>query len=242
MLNRRIEHTLLAPAAMDVAFETHLEEAVEYEFYSVCVSPYIAVPVLQAMKIHPNIKVGTVVGFPWGNIPLELKLREATYFANNGIHEIDWVLHYGEVLNEKWPNVATEMEQMARLCHDAGVVSKCIVETAYFPDQATRESLFQIAASSGVDFIKTSTGYGPAGADVEYVSFWKSLQAVSGRPLIKAAGGIRTLEQAEAFLAAGATRIGCSASVGIMEEYRKREEVKGGPDEPRTFTKGEEEA
>jgi deoxyribose-phosphate aldolase len=221
-LNRYIDHTLLAPGAMDVAFESHLEEAVNYNFYSVCVAPYIALSAVRALAPYPETKVCTVVGFPHGNIPLTLKLHEAAYFVQGGIHELDWVLHYGEALNEAWSRVALEMGQMARLCRDAGVVSKCIVESAYFPGVNARARLFQIAQETGVDFLKTSTGFGSEGANLEHVRFWKTLQREEGRPYVKAAGGIKTLQQAEAFLEAGARRLGTSASVGIMLEYEQR--------------------
>jgi deoxyribose-phosphate aldolase len=221
-LNRYIDHTLLQPAAMDIAFEGLLDEAVKFNFHSVCVSPYIAVPTVHALKPYPDIKVCTVVAFPHGNIPLELKIKEAAYFASHGVHEIDWVLHYGEVLNERWDNVEKEVHLMGEICKSYGAVSKCIVETAILkhPDTLVRiyNTLFN---GSEVDFIKTSTGFAGEGAKLEHVRTWSQLRGNNTRLKIKAAGGIKTAEQARAFIEAGADRLGTSASVDIMEQEMK---------------------
>ena len=169
-LNRYIDHTLLKPAAMDVAFESLLDEAVKFNFHSVCVSPYIAIPTVTALKPYPDIKVCTVVAFPHGNLPVELKIREAAFFASKGVHEIDWVLHYGEVLNERWDNVELEARLIGDVCKAHGVVSKCIVETAVLKHPATLTRIYEtIYNGSNVDFIKTSTGYSTDGAQVEHV-------------------------------------------------------------------------
>jgi len=221
-LNTYIDHTGLKPELMDVAFEGLLDEAVKFNFHSVCVSPYIAVPIVQALKPYPDIKVCTVVSFPHGNLPLALKLQEADYFASRGVHEIDWVLHYGEVLNENWNNVRAEVRQMGDLCKAYGVVSKCIVETAILkhPNNLTR--IYQtLENESEVDFIKTSTGFSTDGAHLEHVKLWKKLGGDNARLKIKAAGGIKTSAQARAFIAAGADRLGTSASVEIMEQEMK---------------------
>lgn len=218
--NRYIDHTLLKPTAMDVAFEQLLDDAVKFDFYSVCVAPYIAVPAVAALRPHPSVKVCTVVAFPHGNIPLDLKLAEADYFASRGVHEIDWVLHYGDVYNEKWNNVALEMRRMGELCKSAGVVSKCIVEAAVISHPRMITRVFEtLRDESPVDFIKTSTGFAHAGANLEHVRRWSELRGNNLRPLIKAAGGIKTLDQALAFIDAGADRLGLSASVEVMEQY-----------------------
>jgi len=219
-LNRYIDHTLLSPMAMDIAFEDFLEHAVKFDFYSVCVSPYIALPVVKAMAPYASIKVGTVVAFPHGNIPLELKLNEAEYFINGGINELDWVLHYGEVLNENWSNVVAEMTSMARLCHQAGIVCKCIVESTELNSRRMLENLFRAIQDAGVDFIKTCTGFGSGGgAKIEHIQLWNSLRGGSPTPYIKASGGIKTAERALAMIEAGADRLGTSHSVEVMDQY-----------------------
>lgn len=218
-LNRYIDHTLLKTTAMDVAFEGLLDEAIKFNFRSVCVAPYIAVPIVRAMKPYPDTKVCTVVSFPHGNVPLLFKLREASYFIENGVQEIDWVLNYTEVFNEKWYAVAAEMTAMANLCREAGVVSKCIVETGALISPTLIGRVFKEVQNSGVDFIKTSTGYVGDGAKVEHIKLWDKLRNGAPSPLIKASGGIKSAEKALAMIEAGADRLGTSASTEIMEQY-----------------------
>jgi deoxyribose-phosphate aldolase len=218
-LNRYIDHTLLAPAAMDVAFESHLEDAVKHDFYSVVVSPYIALPTVRALASYPSIKVGTVVAFPHGNIPLLLKLQQVSYFIQGGVHEIDWVLHYTEAFNERWKNIVLEMGQIADLCRQGGVVSKCIVESGVITNTDLLARLFTMVRDTGVDFIKTSTGFTGPGASVGTIKLWNKLRGGSPTPYIKASGGIKSAERALAMIDAGADRLGLSASVEVMEQY-----------------------
>lgn len=204
---------------MDVAYEGLLDEAIRFNFRAVCVAPYIAVPIVRAMRPYPDTKVCTVVAFPHGNVPLLFKLREASYFIENGVQEIDWVLNYIEAYNDNWHNIALEMGQMSSLCRSAGVVSKCIVETGALIAPALIERVFRCVQDAGVDFIKTSTGYVGDGAKVEHIKLWNSLRNGDPSPLIKASGGIKSAERALAMIDAGADRLGTSASVEIMEQY-----------------------
>jgi deoxyribose-phosphate aldolase len=232
-LNRFIDHTLLSPTAMDVAFESMLDEAISYNFSAVCVAPYIAGGVVTAMRAYPSINTCTVVAFPDGNIPLALKLKEAEHHIDNGVEEIDWVLHYGEVLNERWEAVETEIQRMGTLCKQAGVISKCIVETPILgSSEVWLRRVFETLADSDVDFIKTSTGRSHRGTLLGEVMFLDELRGDNERPFIKAAGGIKTLEQALDMIQAGADRLGMSASVGVMEQYNAQ---------LNTFAEGEEE-
>lgn len=225
-LNRYIDHTLLSPMATDAEFEKLLDQAVENDFYSVCVSPYIAIPVAQALKPHPTVKVCTVVGFPQGNLPVALKLEQVAFFALNGVHEIDWVLHYAEFFNERWGNVAHELKSMADFCRQSGVVSKCIVETSALKTQENLERVFRMVQEAGVDFIKTSTGFNGEGAQLEHIQLWNKLRDGSPTPQIKASAGIKTAEKALAMIEAGADRLGMSASVEVMAQYRAMQEEK----------------
>lgn len=218
-LNRYIDHTLLNPKASDREFENLLDEAVKYNFKSVCVSPYIAVPITAAMKPYPEISVGTVVAFPHGNTPLSFKLNQIEYFLQYGVQEIDWVLHFGEVFNGRWENVALEMGQIANLCRQGNAVSKCIVESTVVDDSTHLERLFDLVRDTGVDFIKTSTGFNGPGARLEDVQMWSYMRNGSPAPYIKASGGIKTVTQALSMIEAGADRLGMSASVSIMEEH-----------------------
>lgn len=223
-LNNYIDHTLLKPDATHDQYETLLDEAIEYEFEAVCVSPYMAVSIKSILNAtgYPHIKVCTVVGFPLGNVPLELKAAEARYFVSRGIDEIDFVLNYGELKNKKFDYVIKELQTMGDICRNAGAVSKCIVETCYLTD-SEKETIFHYIKDYAphIDFIKTSTGFGTAGAQLEDVALWNKLRGNAPRPLIKAAGGIKDLDAARDMIAAGADRLGLSASVKIMEELNK---------------------
>lgn len=218
-LNRYIDHTLLKPDAKDTDFEKFLDDAVKHNFVSICVAPYIAVPVSAAMKPYPEINVGTVVAFPHGNIPLTFKLQQVAYFLNYGIKEIDWVLHFGEVFNGRWENITLEMGQIANMCRQGNAISKCIVESSVIDDPTYIDRLFRTVRDTGVDFIKTSTGFNGEGARLQDVQIWNSIRAGSPAPYIKASGGIKTVSQALSMIAAGADRIGTSSSVSIMEEH-----------------------
>jgi deoxyribose-phosphate aldolase len=219
--NHYVDHTLLKPDATQDQFETLLDEAIEHEFEAVCVSPYMAIPIRSILTTtgYRHIKVCTVVGFPLGNIPLELKAAEARYFVSRGIDEIDFVLNYGELKNKRFDYVIKELQTMGDICRSGGAVSKCIVETCYLTD-TEKETIFHYIKDFAphIDFIKTSTGFGTAGAQLEDVARWNELRGNAPRPLIKAAGGIKTLKDATAMIAAGADRLGLSAGVQIMEE------------------------
>jgi deoxyribose-phosphate aldolase len=260
-LNRYIDHTLLKPDATLEDFQQLIEEAIEYNFASVCVSPHMALPAVDALKDYPNVKVCTVVGFPHGNLPYPLKVSEAEYFVQSGVDEIDFVINVGLLKSGMYENVGDEIETMGLVCRDNGAVSKCIIETCYLTEDEKTFMYRALAERTAVNYIKTSTGYGPAGADLRDVFTWNQrrydaeavqdsvqdsglliLQSTTatrntyimrnGEPLkIKAAGGIRDLETALKFIACGADRLGMSASVKVMEEWN---------DHGQTFTEGEE--
>ena len=221
--NHYVDHTLLKPDATQDQFETLLDEAIEYEFEAVCVSPYMAIPIKNVLNAtgYPYIKVCTVVGFPLGNIPLEVKANEARYFLSHGIDEIDFVLNYGELKNKKFDYIIRELQMMSAICKEGGAVSKCIVETCYLTESEKDTIFHYIKDYSDIDFIKTSTGFGTAGAQVADVARWNELRGNAPRPLIKAAGWIRDLDTARDMIVAGADRLGLSDSVKIMEELNE---------------------
>jgi deoxyribose-phosphate aldolase len=222
--NHYVDHTLLKPDATQDQFEALLDEAIEHEFEAVCVAPYMAIPIRHILTAtgYPHIKVCTVVGFPLGNAPLELKAEEARYFVSRGIDEIDFVLNYGELKNQRFDYVIKELQTMGDICRSGGAVSKCIVETCYLTD-TEKDAIFHYIKDYAphIDFIKTSTGFGTAGAQLEDVARWNELRGNAPRPLIKASGGIKTLKDATAMIAAGADRLGLSAGVQIMEELNE---------------------
>lgn len=248
-LNRYIDHTLLKANATHTEFQQLLEEAVKYNFASVCVSPYMALPAKEALKEYPDIKICTVVGFPLGNVPALFKAQEASFFAEQGVDEIDFVINVGLFKSGLIQNVVHEIQAIGKICKDKNVTTKCIVETCYLTDEEKTSIYNILAKNEDIDYIKTSTGFGPTGAQVGDVMLWNTrrqqeraqregdlliLHEELDREVslkIKAAGGIRDLETALLFIACGADRLGTSASVKIMEEYNACQD---------TFTEGEE--
>jgi len=242
-LNKYIDHTLLKPGAMHVDFQQLLEEAVQYGFASVCVSPYMALDAQNQLVDYPDIKVCTVVGFPHGNIPSPLKLQEVEYFASRGIDEIDFVLNYSLLKNGFFDMVRNELVSIDKICQEFSTVSKCIVETCCLTEEEKAFIYETLAEHTGIDYIKTSTGFGTKGAQQVDVMNWniKRQQEIEKResnlldlnvtgketnrrePLkIKAAGGIKDLDTAIRFIVCGADRLGMSASVKVMEEHNAR--------------------
>jgi deoxyribose-phosphate aldolase len=127
------------------------------------------------------------------------------------------------VLNENWCAVEKEMVEISNICKNGNIVSKCIIETSTMKKRSWLERLFFTVRDTGVDFIKTSTGFSGEGAQIEHVKFWNSLRDKKVGPLIKASGGIKTAAQALSFIEAGADRLGLSASVEVLEQYERKE-------------------
>jgi deoxyribose-phosphate aldolase len=258
-LNRYIEHTLLKPDATLDEFQQLLDEAIRYNFAAVCVSPFMALPAVDALKEYPTINVCTVVGFPHGNIPFPLKYEEAKYLVENGVDEIDFVANIGLIKSGMYENVGSELEVLGALCKTHKAISKCIIETCYLTEDEKMFMYRALSERTAVNYIKTSTGFGTGGASTGDVWKWNERRQVeisegvvetgggliqlhdadvssyilrNGEPLkIKAAGGISDLRTALKFIGCGADRIGMSASVKVMEEYNAQ---------PTTFTEGEE--
>jgi deoxyribose-phosphate aldolase len=208
-----IDHTLLRPEATRSDIVKICEEARCYRFASVCVNPYW-VPLAVAELAGSGVKVCTVTGFPLGASSTEIKRAEAEAAVRVGAKEIDMVINIGALRSGDYDAVKLDIQAVAEVCHRGGSILKVILETALLDDnqKAIACSLAQMA---GADFVKTSTGFGPAGAKVEDVALMR--RAVGPEIGVKAAGGIRTLEDLKQMVAAGATRIGASASVKIVE-------------------------
>lgn len=209
-----IDHTLLRPDATAEDIRQVCREARRYEFASVCVNPYW-VPLVAAELAGSPVKVCTVVGFPLGAAAASVKLAEAEEALRGGAREIDMVLNIGALRGGDEDAVQRDIRTVVAAGHRAGAIVKVILETALLNDGQKVEAA-TLAKSAGADFVKTSTGFGPGGATEHDVSL---LRATVGPEMgVKASGGIRTLEQLKAMVAAGASRIGASASVAILEE------------------------
>jgi len=208
------DHTLLRPDAVSADIRTLCEEAVEYGCAAVCVPPsYIAESV--GHLYGSGVAVGTVVGFPLGYVSAETKVFETTRAVSLGAKEIDMVIHLGAAREGLYDVVEEEIRKVVESSSKA--VVKVILECAYFND-GVKKRLVECAAEGGAHYVKTSTGFSPGGATLEDVRLLA--EASRGRMGVKAAGGIRDWEAAKKFIEAGATRIGTSATVSILDAWR----------------------
>lgn len=204
-----IDHTLLKADASAEQIERLCKEAVKYHTASVCIpAGYVA----YAHGKFPHLNICTVIGFPLGYSTSAVKCFEARDAIQNGADEIDMVVNLGWVKDGKFPEVRREIADVKAACGDK--ILKVIIETCYL----TREekiALCGFVTDAGADYIKTSTGFGSAGADIEDIRLFK--EHIGANVRIKAAGGIRTREDMERFLAEGCDRIGTSAARLLMD-------------------------
>ncbi len=208
-----IDHTILKADATRADIVKICREARQYAFASVCVNPYW-VPLVKAELAGSPVKVCTVVGFPLGATTTGAKVAETAEALRAGAQEIDMVINVGALRSGDHEAVKADIQEVVRVSHAAGAIVKVILETALL-DDSQKAVACALAKLAGADFVKTSTGFGPAGATAHDVAL---MRAVVGPAMgVKASGGIRTLQDLEAMTAAGATRIGASASVKIVE-------------------------
>lgn len=210
-----IDHTMLRPEATRADIMKLCGEARQYGFAAACVNPYW-VPLAAAELAGSPVAVCSVAGFPFGATSTEAKLAEAAGTLRAGAREIDMVMNIGALLSGDWDAVKMDIKAVARMCHEAGAIIKVILETALLNDEQ-KAAACVLAQAAGADFVKTSTGFGPAGATVHDVALMR--RAAGTRMRVKAAGGIRTLEDLRAMVAAGADRIGSSTGVNILEAF-----------------------
>jgi deoxyribose-phosphate aldolase len=189
------------------------QEALKYHFASVCVNPYW-VPLVASELAGSEVKVCTVVGFPLGANATAMKVAETQNAIQAGAQEIDMVLNIGELRGGNYDAVRDDIQAVVKAAHEGGAIVKVILETALLDDQQ-KSVASTLSKLAGADFVKTSTGFGPHGATVHDVELMRN--AVGAEMGVKASGGIRTFEDFKKMKAAGATRIGASASVQIVE-------------------------
>jgi deoxyribose-phosphate aldolase len=208
-----IDHTILKPDATRDDVVKVCREARQYSFASVCVNPYW-VPLVHAELAGSPVKVCTVVGFPLGATFPEIKAAEAAAAVRAGAQEVDMVINVGALRSGDHETVKRDIQQVVSVSHAAGATVKVILETALLDDnqKAIACTLCKLA---GADFVKTSTGFSTGGATAHDVALMRSV--VGPDMGVKASGGIRTLQDLRTMTAAGATRIGASASVKIVE-------------------------
>ena len=221
-LAKYFDQTLLRAYATDADFEAFCKESAAYRFKMVAIN---SVPVKKCKEYlkDSDVLVGAAIGFPLGQTTVECKVFETKQAIENGADEIDYVVNVGELKSGNLAYIEDEMTRIVAVCREYGKTVKVIFENCYLTNEEKR-ALCEIALRVRPDFIKTSTGFGtpPAGvavgATVEDVRLMKSI--VGDKVKVKAAGGIRTLDDALRMIEAGAERIGTSAGVKIIEELK----------------------
>jgi deoxyribose-phosphate aldolase len=209
-----IDHTLLKPDATRKDIEALCREAAEYRFASVCVNPTWVALCASLLQL-PGIKVCSVVGFPLGATTPDTKHYETRRAIFDGAREIDMVINVGALKSGELRVVERDIEAVTVPCREAGALSKVIIEAALLTDDE-KITACTLAKAAGADYVKTSTGFGPGGATAADVAL---MRRVVGEEMgVKAAGGVRDLESLKAMVAAGATRVGASAGVRIVQE------------------------
>ena len=212
---RLIDHTLLKPQATPSQIVQLCAEAREYRFASVCVNPVYVPLCVRELRDVDDVAVCTVIGFPLGaNVPA-VKAFEAERAIANGARELDMVLHIGALKAGDRDALRADIAAVVDVAHAHGALCKVILETALLTDDE-KVIACQVAQEVGADFVKTSTGFSSGGATVEDVALMR--RTVGPEMGVKAAGGVRTYAALRAMVAAGATRIGASAGVRIVQE------------------------
>jgi len=211
-----IDHTLLKSVSTAADIDKLCREAIEEQFAAVCIPPFL---VSQAVGLlsDSSVKVSTVIGFPMGYSSIDSKLTESRGVIGEGAEELDVVINLIALKNGNWSYLEKEMDQILSLIHGAGKIIKVIVESGVL----SRDELVQccdLYGPRGIDFMKTSTGYAEKGASVSDVQVMRSHLPPQVR--IKASGGIRHYAFAKDLIEAGADRLGCSASLQIVQEEK----------------------
>jgi deoxyribose-phosphate aldolase len=209
-----IDHTLLKPEATAAQIRQVCEEAVHFGFASACTNPCY-VPLAAELVRGSAVKVCTVAGFPLGATTTDAKVFEAQEAIQHGAHEIDMVMNVGTLKSGDGDALEDDIRRVADACHRGKAICKVILENCLLTDEEKVRAC-KIAVRAGADYVKTSTGFGAGGATVEDVAL---MRATVGPTMgVKASGGIRTYEDLMRMVAAGATRIGTSSGVKIVEQ------------------------
>jgi deoxyribose-phosphate aldolase len=215
-ITKFIDHTLLKPEATPAEIEKLCNEAKEYHFAAACVNPPYVKQCAASLR-GTDVDVAAVVGFPLGAHTTETKVFETKQAIADGAREIDMVINIGALKAKQYDFVRDDIRAVCDAAHAGGALLKVIIEAALLTDDEKVRAC-ELSKEAGADFVKTSTGFGPGGATVHDVALMA--RTVGGELGVKAAGGIRNYEQAQAMIAAGATRIGASAGVKIVAEAR----------------------
>lgn len=216
MINKLIDHTLLKAFATKDDIIKLCDEAIKYDFMSVCVNP-ANVELAKSILKDSDVLVCTVIGFPLGANTMETKWAETIDAVNNGADEIDMVINIGKAKEHNYDYIAEEIQGV--VASASGRLVKVIIETCYLTDEEKVE-VCHLAAIAGAQYVKTSTGFGTGGATVHDVELMK--KAIPSEMSVKASGGIRSLEDLEMMVKAGANRIGASSGIAIMNNQKAK--------------------
>ncbi|SCW64441.1 deoxyribose-phosphate aldolase [Paenibacillus tianmuensis] len=215
---KMIDHSLLKPELTEQEVREGCRIAKQYDVASVCVKP-CDVKIAQEELQGTNVLVTTVIGFPHGSNLTQIKVLEAEEAIRDGAVELDMVLNIGRLLSRRFDYVEQDIRAVVEIAHNHQVAVKVILENCYLTDEL-KEIASRLCENAGADFIKTSTGYGSGGATIPDLEL---MRRVTGpRVQIKAAGGVRTLDNALAIRAVGASRFGATATIAILEGAKKR--------------------
>ena len=244
-LAQMIDHSLLHPTMTDRELDEGCAIAAKYQVASVCIKPYYIKRAVELLK-GSGVLVGAVIGFPHGNSATESKRYETELACKDGAVEIDMVINIGKALSGDWNYVETDIRTVCDEAHKRGAIVKVIFENDFINDDATKIKLCQICERAGADFVKTSTGYGfvkQPGGGYNYKGATehdlKLMRAnTSSKVQVKAAGGVRDLDGLIHVRELGATRCGASATVAMLDEYRRREQSGIIPDQPAAIGAG----
>ncbi len=212
-----IDHTLLKPEASRSEIEDLCREAVEYNFASVCVNSSYVKTCWNVVK-DTSVKVCSVIGFPLGASGAEIKVRETEYALLKGASEVDMVMNIGALRSKDYNFVYQDIRAVVNTAHSKSALCKVIIETCLLDDNEKIAACL-LVKDAGADFIKTSTGFSKGGAVAKDVALMKFIAGDNCK--VKASGGIKTAEDALAMIASGASRIGTSSGVKIIESYKQ---------------------
>lgn len=228
-LAKMIDHSILHPTMTDDDLRRECAVALQYDVASVCVKPY-AVKMASELLAGSDVLVGCVIGFPAGNSAIEVKVFETELACRDGAVEIDMVINIGKALQGDWDYIEKEIKAVTDTCHRNGAIVKVIFETDYVSSNSDKIRLCEICTRVGADYVKTSTGFGfVRGSDGKFsytgatLADLELMRTHSGPKVkVKAAGGVRTLDQLLAVQAVGCARSGATATAAILDEARKR--------------------
>ncbi|HEX8356104.1 MAG TPA: deoxyribose-phosphate aldolase [Segetibacter sp.] len=213
-LNSYIDHTILKPTTLVAEIEKLCAEAREYTFAAVCVPPPFVKKCRELLQASP-VKVATVIGFPFGYSAVEAKLAEILLSMVDGADELDVVVNLLAIKNNDWLYLSNEINHIMPVVKSKGKKIKIIIESGVLTIDELLKCC-ELYGAAGIDYLKTSTGYADAGATVEAVRIMR--KNLPPHIQIKASGGIRTYEFAKELIGAGATRLGCSAGIAIVNQ------------------------